>query len=39
MDFIVVISGIILLGGFIGFIIDKVLDEKSKLFQRLEKLF
>jgi hypothetical protein len=39
MDFIVVISGIVLLGGLIGFITNKVLDEKSKLFQKLEKLF
>jgi hypothetical protein len=39
MDFIIVISGIVLLGGLIGFITNKVLNEKSKLFQELEKLF
>jgi hypothetical protein len=39
MDFIIVISGIVLLGGLIGFIANKVLNEKSKLFQELEKLF
>ena len=39
MEFLAVTTGLILIGGVIYCIMNCLLDEKSKLFHKLEKLF